>query len=166
MRPILILSGVLLAVACGGKRVDTGPAASKAVLNDMPGWYKKPPRSDDYAYGAATATSRDVQVALNKATAEGRNAIAQQLEVKYAALSKRFVEETGQGRDAQLLDEYQNTYKGVVSQALYGSRAKEQTFKVDDGVYRAYVLMELPLGEAAKKLLAQIKAQEQLYTRA
>ena len=36
--------------------------------------------------------------------------------------------------------------------------------KAEGGVYRAYVLMELPTGEAARRLMEQVKANEQLYT--
>src|SRR6185503_1653034 len=78
--------------------------------------------------------------------------------------NKRFVEEVG--RDgSQLLDQYTQVYKGVVSQVLYGSRPRQQTLRTEGDVYRAVVLMELPIGEMSKKLLEQIRAQEQLYTR-
>ncbi len=163
--PILLMLAVFVA-ACGGRVRPEGPQASAAPLREMPGWYRKPPKADDqWIFAPATATSADLQVALNRAQADGRVAIATQLEVKYSALSRRFVEETGVARDAQLLNEYEQTYKSVVSQVLIGSRAKEQQFNLEDGVYRAWVLMELPVGEASRKLLDQIKQQEQLYTR-
>ena len=143
-----------------------GSAASAATLRGMPKWFRSPPKNDDrFMYAPATATPQDVQVAINKAQAEGRAGLANQLEVKYSALTRRFVEETGIARDAQLLTEYEQTYKSVVSQVLYGTAAKEQQFQIDGGVYRAWVLMELPVGEASKKLLEQIRAQEQMYTR-
>jgi hypothetical protein len=140
--------------------------ASQSTLRGMPKWYRKPPSADaERMYQAATATSQDLQIAINRAEAEGRNGLASQLEVKYASLTKRFFEETGQPVGAQLLDEYQQTYKAVVSQELVGSRAREQQFQVDGTVYRAWVLMELPVGEANRKLVEQIKARDQLYTR-
>ena len=43
--------------------------------------------------------------------------------------------------------------------AIFGKQSEE------DGLYRAYVLMEVPIGEANKVLAAQIKANEHLYTR-
>jgi hypothetical protein len=48
---------------------------------------------------------------------------------------------------------------------LVGSHARDQKFQIDGGVYRAWVLMQLPVGEANRKLVEQIKAREQLYTR-
>jgi len=48
---------------------------------------------------------------------------------------------------------------------LLGSRPREQKFNIEDGVYRAWVLMELPVGEASKALLERLKAQEAIVTR-
>ena len=156
----------LLAVAChrAPRSTDLAPAASRETIKGLPGWYLKPPTDKNFLYAPATAVSRDVQVAINKAEAEGRAGLAQQLEVKYGALTKRFVEEVGR-EGSQLLDQYTTAYKAVVSQTLYGTRAKQQALRTEGDVYRATVLMELPVGEASKKLLEQLRQQEQLYTR-
>jgi hypothetical protein len=160
------LALVLVAAACSHRprSTDISPPANRETVRNLPNWYLKPPTDPNYLFGAATAVSRDVQVSINKAQAEARNTIAQQLELKYGALNKRFVEEVG--RDgSQLLDQYTQVYKGVVSQVMYGSRPRQQTLRTEGDVYRAVVLMELPIGEMSKKLLEQIRAQEQLYTR-
>ena len=143
---------------------DLLPPASRETVRNLPGWYLRPPRDDNYLFGAATAVSRDVQVAINKAQADARSAIAQELEVKYGALNKRFVEEVGR-EGAQLLDQYTQVYKAVVSTSLYGSRPRQQELRTENSLYRATVLMELPGGEMSKRLLEQLRAQEQLYTR-
>lgn len=166
MRTMVIVAMAGLTAACGGRAPADATAASRATLRGMPVWYRKPPAADkERMFQPATATSRDVQVAINRAQAEGRNGLASQLEVKYGSLTRRFVEETGVAADAQLLDEYEQTYKAVVSQVLIGSHARDQKFQIDGSVYRAWVLMELPVGEANRKLVEQIKAREQLYTR-
>ena len=67
--------------------------------------------------------------------------------------------------DSQLLDQYTSVYKATVSQVLFGSRPRQQEVKAEGRAYRAYVLMELPTGEAAKRLMEQVKANEQMYTR-
>ncbi|MFN8570971.1 MAG: LPP20 family lipoprotein [Gemmatimonadaceae bacterium] len=167
MRRFSVLLLAATAVGCSHPKpaADTAPVPSKEVLKNLPGWFAKPPTDDKYLYGPATAVSRDLQIAINKAEAEGRNNIAQQLEVKYASLNKRFSEEVGRDAGSQLLDQYTQVYKSTVSQVLYGSRTKQQSMRVEGGVYRAFVLMELPTGEVAKKLMDQIRTQEQLYTR-
>jgi hypothetical protein len=160
---------VLAALALGCSRApkpspDLLPPANRETVRNLPGWFLRPPRDDNYLFGAATAVSRDVQVAINKAQADARSAIAQEVEVKYGALNKRFVEEVGR-EGAQLLDQYTQVYKAVVSTSLYGSRPRQQELRTENSLYRATVLMELPVGEMSKKLLEQLRAQEQLYTR-
>ena len=163
-RPALSLLLAIAACHHGPRSTDISPIASRETIRNLPGWYLKPPTDKNYLFGAATAVSRDLQVAINKAQAEGRNALAAQVEVKYGALNKRFTEEVGR-EGSQLLDQYTQAYKSVVSQVLYGSRSRQQTLRTEGDVYRAVVLMELPIGEMSKKLLEQIRAQEQLYTR-
>ncbi|MCX5764491.1 MAG: hypothetical protein NTU67_07670, partial [Gemmatimonadetes bacterium] len=96
---------------------------------------------------------------------EGRTALAAQLEVKLGGLQRRFVEETGLGADATALGEYEQTAKAVISQVLIGSHTREQQFSMGAGTYRAWVLMELPVGEASKALLERLKQQEAIVTR-
>jgi hypothetical protein len=168
MRRLVLIASATLAVAgChrAARSTDLSPPPSRETIRNMPDWYLKPPKDNQYVMGTATAVSQDLQVAINKAQAEGRAAVAQQLEVKYGLLSKRYSEETGRSVDSQLLDQYTQVYKATVSQVLYGSRARQQIVRPEGNVYRAFVLMELPIGEASKKLMEQIKANEQMYTR-
>jgi hypothetical protein len=158
---------VLLTAACRStpNAATLMPPPSRETVKNLPKWYLKPPKDDKYAFGTATAVSQDLQVSIDKAQAAARNVVSEQLEVKYGALTKRFVEETGRNVDAQLLDEYTQVYKATVSQVLYGSRPREQTVRAEGPVYRAFVLVELPLGEASKRLMDQVRANEQMYTR-
>jgi len=162
----LLLAALVLTAACnrGPRSTDLSPVANRATISNLPNWYLRPPTDQNYLFAPATSVSRDVQVAINKAQTEGRNGLAQQLEVKYGALNKRFVEEVGR-EGSQLLDQYTQAYKAVVSQVLYGSRARQQSLRTEGDVYRAVVLMELPVGEMSKRLLDQLRQQEQLYTR-
>lgn len=166
LRRLALLTLALAGVACsrGPRSTTLTPPSSRETIRNLPSWYLKPPSDKNYLLGAATAVSRDLQLAINKAEAEGRNQLAQQLEVRYGALNKRFVEEVGR-EGSQLLDQYTQAYKSVVSQTLYGSRSRQQSVRPEADMYRAVVLMELPVGEMSKKLLEQIRAQEQLYTR-
>ncbi|MHB1312435.1 MAG: hypothetical protein ACYC3L_10485, partial [Gemmatimonadaceae bacterium] len=87
MRRILTMTALFAALACGGRVPPAATSATRATLKGMPGWYKKPPAADAvHMYQPATATSQDLQVAINRAQAEGRNGLASQLEVKYASL--------------------------------------------------------------------------------
>jgi len=148
-------------VACGG-----GPKSLQAVSEcDIPEWYSKVPESPNYLYAARTATSQDMQLALDKATTDGRTEIGRQTDLKVQGLQKRFDEEVGLNADAQLMSQFTQANKTVVSTSLSGSRVKEQVTCKDGDLYRSYVLVEYPIGAANEALMQQIKKNNEMYTR-
>ena len=136
-----------------------------AGTGDIPDWYTKVPQDSIYFLSPNSQTSQDMQLAVDKAMAGGRADIGRQLEVKVEGLQKRFTEETGTGNDAQLLQMFTEAEKTVVSTTLNGSKAKNQKIVKDGDLWRAYVLVEYPIGAANEALLQQIKNNEQMYTR-
>jgi hypothetical protein len=116
-------------------------------------------------FGVATATSRDLQTAIDKAKQDGRVEIARQLDLRVGGLSKRFVEETGLNEDAELLGMFTQVSKTVVSDSLNGTRLTKQQLDREGGTYRAYVEMEMPIGEANARFLQRIRSHERLNTR-
>ncbi|MBM3907624.1 MAG: LPP20 family lipoprotein [Gemmatimonadetes bacterium] len=165
-RSFAAASYVLLALfaACGKPHVKSTPE-TRGVVGAAPKWYTTPPRADDIFFGVATAESKDMQLAAEKAQMAARAQIAQQMTVKLGAFAKRFQEEVGQGASAELLDQFTTASKAVVSEELVGSRVKEQELVPGEDVYRAFVLMELPVGAANKALRDKLAAQQALYTR-
>jgi hypothetical protein len=159
---LLALALVVGVVACGGKQK---PAEFKKGGVNSPDWYMKPPIDDDRLLGVATATSLDLQTAVDKAKQDGRVEIARQLDIRMEGLTKRFVEETGLDEDAELLGMFTQVSKGIVSDSLTGSRVARQQLGTEGGVYRAYVMMEMPIGEANAAFLEKIRSRERLYTR-
>ena len=113
----------------------------------------------------ATGTSRDSQLAIDKAKMDARVEMTQQLNAYVQALIKKFDEEVGITEDSELLGLYSKTAKIVVDQSLVGSHIKKKDVKQDGEIYKATVVMEAPLGQARKRLLEQIKASDALYTR-
>lgn len=165
---LVALSLVSLGAACGGgtsSAVATAAGPSPVNVNRLPDWFTNVPTDANTMYAATTAESRDLQLAINKGVTDGRNNLAQQMEVKFEGLSKRFQEETGLGADAQLIDQFTQAYKGIVSQTINGSRAAKQEIVNTPAGYRAYVLVELPIGQASQALMQRVRANEQMYTR-
>ena len=162
VRSAAVLGMALAIAAC--KSAPKSTPETRATVSTVPDWFTKPPAADDRFYAVATAESRDMQLAIEKAAAASRGQLAQQMEVKYGGVAKRFQEEVG-ATNSELLDQFTTAYKLVSSQSLTGSRAKEQKVVPGDGTYRAYVLMEMPVGEANKALMAKLASQQALYTR-
>ncbi len=152
------LVAALLMVGCGGSkqadlaRTDTG---------NIPSWYLNPPVDPAFVYATSSATSTDMQMAINKAEQDCRAEIARQVEAKVSALTKKFDEEVG-GKDAQLLTSFTSASKTVASTSLSGAKPKQRAVNPDGNMFRAYVLMEY---NVAQSMVSQLKKEEQLYTR-
>ena len=156
-----MLMALVLLAGCGG-----GPETMQATsTGDIPDWYPNAPQEALYARSANTAVSQDLQIAIDKATTGARAELGRIVETKVNALQKRFEEETGAGQEATLLQQFTQATKLVVSTTMNGSRMKDQRTVRDGTMWRAYVLMELPLGVANATLLEEIKKNKELYTK-
>lgn len=155
----ILLAGIFVA-GCGGD-IEIRPVTNI----DVPEWYIDPPVSDDAFYSANTASSRDLQMAVDKAKQAGRADIALQTEVKVKALVKRFQEEVGLAEESEFLEIATNVSKSVASNTLTGCTVDKQEIRQEGGLFRAYVLMILPLDSTKVELYNNINSQQNLYTR-
>jgi len=160
---IVLLLFIVGMFACGGKP-EPEPIMGGEEVN-VPEWYLNPPQDPDYLFSAATASSRDLQLATDKAKQQARADLAAQLEAKVQGLTKKFEEEVGLGDDAEFLSQFTQVSKTVVSTTLTGTRVNKTKVLTEGGLYRSYVLMELPVGAAAAAFKAQISDNEAMYTR-
>jgi len=162
----LALAAAQGGLGCGGpKTVNLAPRPTEEVVEEIPQWLLKPPSDQEHLYAAASATSRDLQVALQKARINAQTDLAQQLSTRLANMSKQFQEETGLAEDSALLSQFSSAAKAVTQQTLEGARVDQQQLRPEKEVYRAYVLMRLPLGQANHLLMSKLKANQELYTR-
>jgi hypothetical protein len=162
--PLALVAAVsLLASGCGGK--PTLPEIVEETVDALPDWYQSPPSDAEHLYGMGTGESQDMQMSINKAEQNARVQITQNIESKVSALFKQFSEETGVGAEAEYIAMATNVSKTVASEIIGGTRIKDQKIVPENGRYRAYVLMEMPIGEAAARLQSQIQANQRVYTR-
>lgn len=152
---------ILAVVGC-----SSGPKTMQsAEVGIMPPWMTKLPNDPNYIFSAKTATSQDLQLAIDKAATDARAEVARTVEVRVTDMQKKFTEETGTNTDAQLLQMFTSATKTVVAATISGSRIREQLPLKDGSIWRAYVLMEYPIGAANAALMQQIKNNEQMYTK-
>ena len=125
------------------------------------------PVKDGYQYSAAEATSQSMQLAVDKARVAAVSNLSQMIKSEWNGYTKRVQEETGMGSDSKLLDQFSTTQENVISNQLDNVRVKEKEIQVENSagtrIYRAFVLVEFDENAAQTKLLAQIKADQQLY---
>ena len=67
--------------------------------------------------------------------------------------------------DDRNLTTFSSTTKAITSETLVGAHVAERRVVPEGHVYRAYVLMRLPIGRANELLMQTLSSQEALYTR-
>ena len=163
-----LLTLSLFIIGCGTRSgPDLSPEASSKTVKNLPDWYMNTPGKDGYQYSAAEATSQSMQLAVDKARVAAVSNLSQMIKSEWNGYTKRMQEETGMGSDSKLLDQFSTTQENVISNQLDNVKVKEKEIQVEnsDGtrIYRAFVLVEFDENAAQAKLLAQIKADQQLY---
>lgn len=138
---------------------------AKTDQGNIPDWYLAPPQDPNFLFAVNSSVSQDMQMAVDKAITGARAGIARQLVLKVSSLQKKFAEEVGQGENSTLLSQMTQVTKTIVSTTLTGSTLKSKKIYNDGNTWRAYVLVQYPLGAANKALVEQIKKNNKLYIR-
>ena len=164
----ILLTISLFIIGCGSRSgPDLSPEASSKTVKNLPDWYKITPVKEGFKYQASEATSQSMQLAVDKARVAAVSNLSQMIKSEWNGYSKRVQEETGMGSDSKLLDQFSSTQENVISNQLEGVIVKEKDIQVENSggtrIYRVFVLVEFDENAAQAKLLAQIKADQQLY---
>ena len=165
---LLIVCSIFFMVNCGGnKGPDLSPEVSRKTLKNAPKWFIDTPDKEGYKYTTATATSQDMQLAVNKARLDAAQTLAGQVSSEMNGLVKRAQEETGLGADSDLIDQFSQTQEQVITTSLKDWKVSEKEIQEEksnnQNIYRAYVLMELNEADAQKRFLERIKVVISFY---
>ena len=142
--------------------VDMPPqsrAANPQTPMDVPNWFMMTPEPDDeYAvYATGEATSRKMNIAMQKSTQQARANLGQSINAKVQSLIESMVEEAGMGENVQITEFYSEASKSVSNETLSGAVVvKKYPYQMSSGGYRVYVLMGLrkaPFDNAAKQAI-------------
>lgn len=155
---IAVALAALLATSCSGSKKSLGE-----VDVDVPSWFAAPPKSDNHLYGIANEKAQNMQTAIEKAKHTATVDIAGKFDVHVKGLTKRFTQDIGEGLTETETSLFESVSKNVINTHLMGVQVKEQKIKQNQqGLFSVYMLMEMPLGDANKALMAQLKSQEAL----
>lgn len=132
---------------------------------DVPDWYLNKPEDPNYIYQTSTDVSQDMQTSVDKAMASCRQQLTLEISTRMDALVKKFAEEVGQGENSTFLSQFTSTTKQVASNTISGAKEKQKKITKEGNKWRAYVLLEYPIGAANKALMDALKKNEETYTR-
>ncbi|MCF8307088.1 MAG: LPP20 family lipoprotein [Ignavibacteriales bacterium] len=155
---LILFTSIILLTACSGSQ-----PLPPTEEGEIPGWFFEFSNDMNFFTSAKTATSKDMQMAIDKAVAECRAEISNQLNLKVQNLIKKFSDEVGTNENSTLIQQYSNTIKTYTEQQLAGSRIMKQHVKRDGDNFRAYALVIYPLGAANAALQNALQKDKEMW---
>ena len=163
---------MLFVAACSGTtKVKNEGETKTGMIEEIPKWYSEKvgnkgilnQKDKFYVYGVGTATSPDLQLAMEKAKLIAKADIADVLEGELNGKSQTYIEEIGQDTTKQVVTESNNTIINIIKNTKV--QGYEQ-WKVEVSItpnkeYRVWMGLQLPLGEY-NKLVDYVKSQAAL----
>jgi hypothetical protein len=139
--------------AASDKPIDQ---ATAAVVKQVPIWYLKPPIQEGYIFGTGTARSRDLSMAKEKALTDAQGKIAEAVGGKVSKQTKIFRTEAG----TNVIESSNSLTKKIVTNVDFtGTELRDVVIRLEEnGYYRVYALVTLPLGETNQVLKQQLDA--------
>lgn len=130
--------------------------------SDVPEWYLNTPEYPNYVYAATSGTSPEMQAAIDSTTAAAREELAVTLDTTLARETQSFADSLEDGMNRQFVEVRSEAVRAISKET---SAKDKKIIQRDNGAYRAYVLMEVPVYEAAQALLSTLEEHEQLHAR-
>jgi hypothetical protein len=136
-------------------------------IDQIPDWYLKPPKDADALYEKAAAKSRDLQMAVNKATMLARAQLAITIQGEVNSIMKMFMDENGPINGAQVSNNVSvTTVQEALKMRLNGVQEEKTQVYQDGDKYVAYVLLKYPLGDMNRIVVDQIRQDDAANSRA
>ena len=172
MNKILIIAIMLFVAACiGTTKVKNEGETKTGMIEEIPSWYAEKKgnkgvlnqKDKFYVYGVGTATSPDLQLAMEKAKIIAKADIADVLQGEINGKSQTYIEEVGQDMAKTTVTETNNTIINIIknTQVQGYEQWKVEVSITPNKEYRVWMGLQLPLGEY-NKLVDYVKSQAAL----
>ncbi|HMA49000.1 MAG TPA: hypothetical protein VKP60_04550 [Magnetospirillaceae bacterium] len=112
----------------------------KTAADQAPDWYMNPPKGEGFVYATGTATSTDLQFAVDKAVLNAKYQLADQMAGKVSGKQKDFITETADGRHSGTAE--RATSNVVADIALPAYQVVQRKVVPVDTQFRSYVLLQ------------------------
>ena len=163
---------MLFVAACSGTtKVNNEGETKTGMIEEIPSWYAEKKgnkgvlnqKDKFYVYGVGTATSPDLQLAMEKAKIIAKADIADVLQGEINGKSQTYIEEVGQDMAKTTVTETNNTIINIIknTQVQGYEQWKVEVSITPNKEYRVWMGLQLPLGEY-NKLVDYVKNQAAL----
>ncbi len=149
--PVLVALATVPAVDLPALAQDKPPAP--------PSWYSKPKADPQYLIAKASATSKDKQLAIDKALHDARVELGKIVQTRLDSVRRAAEREAS--LDLQGTERYQKAEEKIAAD-LKGSRVRNQKTSKKGKSWTAFVVVEVPVGAASDALVREVKDDELL----
>ena len=155
MRKLILTTAVIALLAgCGQKQYSIEKESFK-VVDEIPGWYVDPIKDrkcKGCLFGVGTAVSPDLQLSKDKARMIAKAELADVIKGEMNAKAKLYITELGRNQNMDTVTEVESTIVNVISQTKVRGYElwKQEITLTKNGMYRTYIGIKLPVGEANK----------------
>ena len=142
-------------------------AKVKSATSTIPEWYKKLPNEDNIIYTVGSASSPNLQLAVDMATLNAKYTLADRINGKLDAMMKTFTSKIGSDDiDSSVLSEVEKVSKNVIASVdVAGYNPKEIEVYPSGTQYRAFVLLEYSDNEARKIIINRLRKDQMVYSK-
>lgn len=121
------------------------PSRTQSTTVTAPRWFVNlPPDTENMMFAAATATSRDEQMAYDKARMLAERKLVETMTAQISSETKSFRQDQG----TAMLENFQQFIRKNARGELIGAQRVDSQTSFDGHMYKVYVLIRLPLGDA------------------
>jgi len=142
-------------------------AKVKSATSVIPNWYKQLPKEDNIIYTVGSASSPNLQLAVDMATLNAKYTLADRINGKLDAMMKTFTSKIGSDDiDSSVLSEVEKVSKNVIASVdVAGYNPKEIEVYPSGTQYRAFVLLEYSDNEARKIIINRLRKDQMVYSK-
>lgn len=109
---------------------------------NAPKWYSKTPTQKGFIYASAMATSKDEQIAIDKAELDAVSKLSARINSKIESRVKTVLEESNVNSDSEIVSAFRKEQAQIVDNVLIGYVVEKKFTDKEDGKWKAYVLVK------------------------
>ena len=140
----------------------------KETADSIPEWYLNPPQgSNVLMYVRGSAVSDQLQLAVDLATNTALKELGKKVKTRLASKSQECIKQAGIGEDQVSKTEINLISSTVVDEITVSGyeTAETKLVSLDNGNYRAFVLLKYPVAKAYKSYIEKIDESPELKSR-
>jgi len=142
------------------KKVET-------AISQIPKWYLEIPKDKENVYSTGTATSPDLQLAVDIATMNAKTTLADRINGRLDSMMKTFIAKVGQDDlDSEVMTEVEKVSKNLIAEVDVAGYVPTNVEVYPSGTqFRAFVLLTYSEKEARKVIVNRLRKNRLAYSK-